>query len=190
MKQAPSDFRVREFFSTCNRCNSESFWKTTQTRCDSKQNIFATISTVRHDHTTGHNLAVAGYFFGCKTSRRVSMVRMTHSVPSSPESHLSSSFRPCTVRALRRPKTWLVSWGPTPPSARRQATPTTEPRVRLRLPCSFSPGRGARTEPYDWIINAKIERPLSIGLGAQTHDRRQNKVSATVKKGTMRRTHR
>ena len=71
-------------------------------------------------------------------SRTSSTVRSTHSVPLSLESHLSSSVWFSVFRALRRPKIWLVNCGPTPPSARRDAIPTTEPKVRLRFPWSRS----------------------------------------------------
>lgn len=71
-------------------------------------------------------------------SRTSSTVRITHSVPSSLESHLSSSVWFSVFRAFRRPKIWLVNCGPTPPSARRDAIPTTEPKARLRFPWSRS----------------------------------------------------
>ena len=59
-----------------------------------------------------------------------------------------SSLKPSMSRALSKPKTWLMSWGPTSPSARRHAVPTTEPNARLKLPCSLGPpGRGDSTEP-------------------------------------------
>ena len=81
------------------------------------------------------------------TSKRVSMVRMTHSTPSSLASQRSSSPRFWAVRALSKPKTWLVSCGSTRPSVRRQAMPTTDPSARLRLPCSSAPGSGDSTVP-------------------------------------------
>lgn len=88
-----------------------------------------------------HNLALTCW--SCRSSddtpsRTSSTVRSTHSVPSSLESHLSSSVWFSVFRAFSRPKIWLVNCGPTPPSARRDAIPTTEPKARLRFPWSRS----------------------------------------------------
>jgi len=99
---------------------------------------------------TAHNLTFipASTPSDVTTSTSSSTVRITHSAPSSLESHLSSSHWRSSFRAFKRPKTWLVSCGPTLPSALKQAVPTTEPKVRLRFPCAWSPpGNGAKTDP-------------------------------------------
>lgn len=88
-----------------------------------------------------HNLTLTCWSWSSSDdtpSKTSSTVRSTHSVPSSLESHLSSSVWFSVFRAFRRPKMWLVNCGPTPPSARRDAIPTTEPKARLRFPWSRS----------------------------------------------------
>lgn len=118
--------------------------------------------TVETRKTTNHNLALTWSSARSPVempSTISSTVRMTHSVPSSLDSHLSSALWFLASRALRRPKVWLTSCGPTPPSARREAMPTTDPNARLRFPWSgspkllvspkdlVSPGRGESTVP-------------------------------------------